>query len=227
MVIHSREFSPRLCEVLGEDQLRIALSQAISKAEKYEFSLRGPIRLFIEASFLFGCGFDTDPQYPWAAEILGTDNSEMDRAERLCIEIVNYQEIVSGQEATNTRRALADLGRIRDEPPPPPASLSAEMELLFPEKTGYLGLDAIKALLNYATLVAGAYSLPPRGESVLALLMFSFGHHCADDPLYRWIRWTLEDTRITRPEARARRLEKKAITWLDHVIAANKRTTAP
>jgi hypothetical protein len=49
--------------------------------------------------------------------------------------------------------------------------------------------------------------------------MFAFGHGCTHDPLYPWIARTLKDERIKDPAARAERLEKKAITWLDHVLA--------
>ena len=48
--------------------------------------------------------------------------------------------------------------------------------------------------------------------------MFAFGHGCCEDPLYPWIARTLTDEKITDAEARAKRLEKKAITWLDHVL---------
>ena len=64
MVVHSREFSPKLCAVLGEEQLRVALRQAIKRAGGYGFTFRGPVRLYIELMFLFGSHFDTDPQYP-------------------------------------------------------------------------------------------------------------------------------------------------------------------
>ena len=46
-----------------------------------------------------------------------------------------------------------------------------------------------------------------------------FGHGCADDPLYPWIERTLNDQAIIDAPARAKRLEKKAITWLEHVLA--------
>jgi len=53
--------------------------------------------------------------------------------------------------------------------------------------------------------------------------MFSFGHGCTDDPLYPWISRTLHDERIVNSEARAARLEKKAVTWLEHVNARNEK----
>jgi len=53
--------------------------------------------------------------------------------------------------------------------------------------------------------------------------MFAFGHGCTNDLLYPWISRTLQDERIADPEARAARLEQKAITWLEHVNARNEK----
>ena len=58
-----------------------------------------------------------------------------------------------------------------------------------------------------------------RGEALVVVLMFAFGHGCTDDPLYPWISRTLKDERIVGPAARVERLEKKSITWLEHVLA--------
>ena len=54
---------------------------------------------------------------------------------------------------------------------------------------------------------------------MVVVLMFAFGHGCTDDPLYPWISRTLKNERIVDPAARAGRLEKKAVTWLEHVLA--------
>ena len=58
-----------------------------------------------------------------------------------------------------------------------------------------------------------------REMALVIVLMLAFGHGCADDPLYPWIARTLQDEAITDPAARAKRLEKKALTWLEHVLA--------
>ena len=57
-----------------------------------------------------------------------------------------------------------------------------------------------------------------RGVVLVSVLMLAFGHGCAIDPLYPWIAKTFKDDTLTDPEARAKRLEKNALTWLDHVL---------
>ena len=225
MVVHSKIFSPRLCEVLGEEQLRVALRRAIARAGGYGFSYRGPIRLFIEFMFLFGSAFDTDPQYPWAGKILQAADDQMERAEQLRDKTLDYQEKVSGPNAANTLQALEKLSAIARRPTNIPSGdfirgTLAEMSRVFPQKAAYIGEEGLKALIQEAKAEAQKYRLPSvRGETLIMVLMFAFGHGCTADPLYPWIARTLKDERIIEPSARAERLQRKAVTWLDHVLA--------
>ncbi|HEX4963775.1 MAG TPA: hypothetical protein VF173_23310 [Thermoanaerobaculia bacterium] len=225
MVAHSKDFSPRLCEVIGDEQLRVALRQAMDRARSYGFTNRGPIRLFIELMFLFGSAFDTDPQYPWTAQFLGASEDQMERAERLYQKTLDYQEKVSGPEAVNTRKALGELAVLARQT----ATISAkdfvartlqEMNRAFPQKAAYIGEERLTALVEEGRAEARRYRFPTlRGEALIVVLMFAFGHGCTADPLYPWIERTLKDELILGPTARAERLERKAVMWLDHVLA--------
>ena len=226
MVQHLATFSPPLFRVIKEDQMREAARVGIRHARSYGFELRGPIRLYLELMLLFGSHFDTDPQYPWAAAILSDERSvsEMQRAEWLFEQTIEYQERVSGEGGANTTRALRkllDIGRTL------PTFAAAEFEPVmhrelrnaFPEKVDFIGQNALATLLRTSMADARQYDLPStRGEMLLLILTFAFGHRCADDPLYPWIGRTLTDERIVNGGARAERLEKKAMTWLEHVV---------
>jgi hypothetical protein len=225
MVLHSQDFSPQLCEVIGEEQLHIALSQAISRAIGYGFTYRGPIRLFIEMMFLFGSAFDSDPQYPWAAKILKTSDDQMQRAEELHEKILHYQENVSGPDAINMRRALEDLLVLAQKPEIFSstnfvADMRQEMVRFFPQKVAYVGEAGLRTLIQEGIAEARKYDFPtPRGDALVVVLMFVIGHGCLSDPLYPWIAQTLKDERIKEPAARAQRLQKKSLTWLENVLA--------
>lgn len=225
MVEHSKEFSPRLSAVLGDDQLRLAVRSAIQRSAAYGFTFRGSIRLFIELMFLFGSGFDSDPQYPWAAKILGSNTDQMERAEDLCKATLDYQKHVSGPEAANTRKALRELA-VRARKPPTFASetfvsgVLSEIRHVFPQKADYIGETQLISMINESVVEARNCQLPStRGEALIAVLMFAFGHGCIRDPLYPWIHRTLNDERIVNSSARTDRLQRKAILWLDHVVA--------
>lgn len=80
---HCEEFSPHLCKTLKKDELRNAVEYGVERAKEYGFDLRGPVRYFVDLMIVLGSGFDTDPQYPWAAEALriGNPDEEQDETE--------------------------------------------------------------------------------------------------------------------------------------------------
>lgn len=226
MVAHLAEYSPPLFKVIKEDQMRRAVHFGLSQAGEYELTLRGPIRLYLEMMLLFGSHFDTDPQYPWANEILSDHDSgsEMERAEQLYEKVLDYLEQVSGPDAANTRKALSELSVLAREPETLSANnlaadIRQEMTRVFPQKATYVGEEGIEALIREGIDEAQKYQFATvRGKALLVVLMFAFGHGCTDDLLYPWIARTLKDEKIINPAARAERLEKKAVTWLEHVL---------
>ena len=231
MVRHSKDVSPRLSEVLGGAQLRVAVRAALARAQTYGFTNRGPARLFVEMMFLCGSSFDTDPQYPGISEALRAPEDQMIRAEKIHQGQLEYVEKVSGPGAMNVHAALRDLAVFASQPLPfDSANLTsgmlAEMRRLFPKKAEHAGDAALQALIGESRSDCLKYGFSTvRQMALIAVLKFGFGHGCTHDPLYPWIENTLQDPRIVSPEARAARLENKARTWLDHVNARNERRT--
>lgn len=231
MIVHSKAFSPRLCAVIGDAQLRVAVHTAIVRARGHGFTNRGPIRLFVELALLCGSAFDTDPQYAAAGAVLREGGDQMQRAQRLHEGQRAYLDQVSGPGASNVHAALERLAVFARTPWQPyrhelgPGLLQA-MHRLFPQRADYIGDEALAALIDEACAEALRHALPePRGPMLIAVLMFSFGHGCTADPLYPWIERTLVDEHIANPVARTARLEKKSLTWLQHVTAANRQGT--
>jgi hypothetical protein len=228
MVQHARQFSPRLCEVIGDEQLHVAVHDALERAKQYDFTCRGPLRLFVELMFLCGSSFDTDPQYQAIGRILRGPEHEMLRAQQIHEGQVDYLEKVSGPDVVNVRNALRDLLTLARSPLPySPDTLAQdllqEMTRIFPQKVAYLGKENLTLLIDRGLVEARQYQFSTvRQQTLIVVLMFAFGHGCTADPLYPWISRTLSDDKIVSPAARAERLEKKAVTWLDHVLARPK-----
>lgn len=223
---HLRQFSPPLCKTLGEEQLLTAVKYGIARAKKYGFDMRGPVRLWLENALVFGSAFDTDPQYPWVAEIVtNSEMIQMHRAERLFEKTVEYRHSVGGERDAFTLKALEMIRPVTDGPLPfteenMTGNLRLTLATIYPEKAAYLGDEALSLLID-----AGVKAAKQRGITVLrsqvlvVTLMYAFGHGCIGDPLYPWIERTLSDETIGDPNARAARLERKALIWLDHVLA--------
>ena len=233
MVVHSKSFAPPLCKVIGDEQLRVALRAAIARAEHYGFTNRGPIRLFIDMMFLCGSGLDTDPQYPALGEVLRASGDQMLRAQQIHEGHNDYLKRVSGPGAVNVHKALRDLLTFARTPLTiAPNNLIQgmlrEMTRIFPQKTAYVGEAGLRVLIDEGIAEAQRYRFEAaRPGALLVVLKFAFGHGCTDDPLYPWIAQTLKDERTVSPAARAERLEEKALTWLQHVVARNEQASHP
>jgi hypothetical protein len=225
MMEHSKNFAPELCATLGDEQLLVALRMAMSRAWEYGLTNRGPILLFVELMFLCGSGFDNDPQYPFAGEALRSGEDQMVRAEKLHAGHNVYMEEVAGPEAIHVHKAFPELALFVREPLPfdqksLDARLHIELQRIFPQEARYVGDAGITMLIEEARSVAAAYGfIEDRQVKLVVVLMFAFGHGCANDPLYPWIASTLQDKRLLTPTDRAEQLEKTAVTWLTHVLA--------
>jgi hypothetical protein len=156
----------------------------------------------------------------------------MQRAERLYEKTLDYQEKVSGPDAANTRKALEGVLALAEQQVLPfsekdfvPGILK-EMNRIFPQKAAYIGEGRLREVAQEGRVEAKRYRfISVRGEGLIVVLMFAFGHGCTDDLLYPWIARTLNDGKIITPSARAERLEKKARTWLTHVLARSSEGT--
>jgi hypothetical protein len=226
MVLHLADFSPPLVKAIGEDQLREVVHLGMARAAQYGLTYRGPVRLYLELMLLLGSHFDTDPQYPWASDILADQQSgsQMQRTERLYEKTLAYREAVGGPGDSYTLAALRNILLLSQRT----LHLSSdnfvsdmlqEIHMMYPQKAAYVGERALEALIGKGVEHARGYRFPTlRGYALIIVLMVAFGHGCADDPLYPWIARTLNDGMIKDEAARAKRLEAKALTWFKHVL---------
>ncbi|MCJ7604147.1 MAG: hypothetical protein MUO63_21940, partial [Desulfobulbaceae bacterium] len=185
------------------------------------------VRLYLELMLLFGSHFDTDPQYPWATEILVNQDadSQMQRANRLYERVIDYRRKVAGPDDAYTFTALGKISVMARHPLLLSSgnfvsAMREQITRVYPQKAAYIGDVGLETLIHEGSDSARSHGFSTdRSVALLIVLMLAFGHGCDEDPLYPWISLTLRDEKISDPEARAKRLEKKALTWLDHVLA--------
>lgn len=225
MVRHLARFSPPLYKAVGEEQMRKAIQLGITQAAQYGFTYRGPVRLYLELMLLFGSFFDTDPQYPWAVEILTNQESgtQMQRAESLYEKTMDYRQKVAGPEDAYALDALKKVAVFARQPLNIPAdnfipAMLREIECIYPQKAVYVGKTGLEALIRKG--VSGAQRqqfMTARGMSLVVVLMLVLGHGCGKDPLCSWIAEILQNEMTIDSETRIERLEKKMLIWFEHV----------
>lgn len=226
MVAHLKVFAKRHCEVIGEKYVRETVKLGIANSRKYGFSRRGPTRFFIELMFMFGGYFDTDVQHPWASEVLGDPHvsDEMFRADGLHRKMLDYVEQVSGPQNAHARSALSATRKFASDASPEKwtdlrPELMTGLREAYPQKCQWLGEKRLGQLVDggiRASASCGVTSL--RGMALFAVLSFALGHKFYNDPLYPWIMQTLKDSNAADGNVRAKRLEEKALLYLDRVV---------
>ena len=227
MVVHCQEFSPRLCKTVTVEELQAAVRQGLERAESHGFTQRGPTRLYLDLMIVLGGGFDTDPQFPWAQQILSSvaSQNQMQRADALHARVGEYLARIDGEYNSYTKTALRTLQRLcnqgldfRDEQLD--LNLRLLMEQVHPRKVAESGTPMVSRLIAESRLKASErYQFrSARAMALMAVLAFAFGHDFDSDPFLPWIARTLKRADPGNPDAASVRLESRARTWLDAVL---------
>lgn len=84
---------PQKYRIVGEALLREVVTDGVQRAGRYGITVRRGQLLFIGLMFMFGSGFDTDPQLPGYALVLqSTDLTGQEKAEKLHQLALEYVE---------------------------------------------------------------------------------------------------------------------------------------
>jgi hypothetical protein len=223
---HISRFAPRPFEILGEKTIGQIVGLGLERAEKYGFTNRGPVRFYIELMFMFGTDFDTDPQYPWAAEVLSNADpaGQTTRADQLYQRTMRYIEMAAGQNLEYEKEALYRVVG------PSPASMTSSgwdatgiltfLKKIYPQKCEYLGDSVLEELVRRGISSAGEYSGSSRAAMIFAGLMFIFGHGCMKDPQFPWIANTLGREAPGDEDKRMEQLYSKTRIYLENALIA-------
>jgi hypothetical protein len=81
---HLNKYYAEECQALGEEGVREAIRYGIEQANRHDVLIEYDVSRYINLMFNFGRDFDTDPAFPWAAEILKDEgtlsgSAKMDR----------------------------------------------------------------------------------------------------------------------------------------------------
>jgi hypothetical protein len=83
MVGHLREFFSDESERLGEAKIRQAIRHGIRRAEQHRITAQRDVAKYIDLTFTFGFDLDSNPAFPWAAEILRGSQPPQEKIEAL------------------------------------------------------------------------------------------------------------------------------------------------
>jgi len=227
MTVHLQQFAPKYCEAMGEIELRSLINSGIARASEYGLTGRGPVRFFIEQMFLLGIDFDTDPQLPWAFEILKDSNiqDQMVRSNFLYDRTMDYIDAVGGKDYEYIKEALRKLVFLRFEDLPNAQddfgyAVLRRLRTIYPQKCDHVGEDALRSLviLGFEQSKKNGLTTYP-GISLYIALMFAFGHRFDHDPRIPWAVNLLNNEHLQNPTDRARSLYRGAMEYFREMLA--------
>lgn len=190
MVAHVKEHLPGHFKVLGESRLRLLAARALQAASGCGMYTEGSAMLFLELMVLFGSECTGDPQLPFSRCLADGSAREQARADALHREAVEYRAAVGGENGRHLLAALERLGAYPTEWRAASAqefraSLSARLQVLYPEKSERLEAGGLEALISRAIEQAQACGLrTPAAVALLSAMMLVWGAGVLNDPRF-------------------------------------------
>ena len=226
MVERAAEFAPFAHENIGRAGVARVVDIGIESAERHGLTEPGPVRAYIEIMFLLGTFFDSDPQYPWAPEILSAEQGpdQVLKADRLHARTAEFMESAAGPDNSYLKTALSFVGDMTSEDLPQTGSDIEEvyrmLTEIYPEKTESISREAVEALVAHAKELMDTYRIEsPSGIPLFTLMMVLFGWGCFRDPRFPWIAESLSAQAQTDPAGGIEQLYSRTKAYTRHMLA--------
>ncbi|MCD4732572.1 MAG: hypothetical protein K8R74_18375 [Bacteroidales bacterium] len=226
MVDHIKDFTPKLFETIGKENIRQIIKLGITRAKKYDLTYHSTVKFYLELMFMFGCDFDSDPQYPWIKEILeeGADWNQEERGDEIYEKVMDYYESVIGPNCEYEIKALQNVIQIpftefKELSTERPEKILNRIEIIYPQKCNYLGESSLKKLLDQAIFCASNHRIDNNaGRAISFALMFSLGHGCFNDLQFPWISITVNKSLHLNPGEKTQKLYSRMMTFYQKTL---------
>jgi hypothetical protein len=230
MLDRLRTHFPKHKRYLGEPQQRELVRLAVERAQSHVLTAERSMAMYLDLMCVLGSEFDTDPQLPWAADILADRSfaAQSDRIDLLHSRGWEFANKVSadfhntlGQPAGSPLiAALSEIRRQSVDELTPDAARGVSREIcgklrdLFPIKSETIGDESVCLLVRDAMKSATSYGIrSARGMWLFAALMSVVGAGFHRDPQLPWASRTLSDAALDATQ-RVNRLFAEAVTNL-------------
>lgn len=175
--------------------------------------------------FMFGGHFDTDPQYTQITAALEEIDEQAEKAGRIYEIVMAYLDEVAGKDKEKAFEAFRKMSKVNGDTEIDWTQENVDYQIknwllkIYPQKYEWLGEEKIRRVIGKGNETARKYDVTAkRGKALFVALSFGLGHGFADDPLFPWIKATLQDERFDDANARAENLERKVKIYLDRAV---------
>jgi hypothetical protein len=226
-----RQTFSRHWRYLGEAQVLEVIHHGLERAHRHHLTLESSVLPYLSVMFMLGSGFDADPQYPWAKELLTAPHlpAENARARRLQEQALDYahhalkdfrgahQEVEKGRFAGEMLRIFREGSAplVPESVPDFTHRMLLRLNRAFPHKCAYLGESTLRQVVQQGIDRAAEQGLrTERGTTVFTLMQFVLGSGFVEDPLVPWAAPLFEELQKMNPSLRADKLYEEALSQL-------------
>lgn len=196
LIPHVYEHFPSHAKYLGENAVLAVIENGCKQALSYGFKSERDLCLYSDLTIMVGVGFDTDPQLPWATEILSDKSLKdpWDKMDKLWDRAMTYLESVIGTEEVFPIQAY-NLFRKKDYMNHPLGSINNVNKRIieyfvkiWPEKFEYIRNNKLEQFISNSLYNAIRYGIShPEEQTEFTIFAFLLGHRFFIDPVYPWI----------------------------------------
>lgn len=203
---HLRLYFELPCRIAGEVCVRETIRRGVMRARRWGLTREASAQSYIDHMILLGSGFDSDPQLPWAREILERRQPELVRMDSLHAQAADFTARTAGQGSRNVLFAAARArthGLCPELSVPPSRALdqvAAWLAWMYPEKYRLVS-HRLPELVARAEATAFTHGFErPRALGCILGLTFLLGGGVTDDPMMPWVGAIVRDTQRTAGE---------------------------
>ena len=221
---HLRRYFELPCRVAGDACVRETIRLGVRRARRWGLTREASAQSYIDHMVLLGSDFDSDPQLPWAREILERRQPELVRLDSLHAQAADFLAQSAGRGSRNVFFAVARArmhGLCPELSVPPSQALEhvgAWLEWMYPEKYR-LVRHRLPELVARAEATALTHGFErPRALGRILGMTFLMGGGVCDDPMTPWVGGIVRDTQHTADE-REEKLWTSLCAYADRWLA--------
>lgn len=221
---HLRRYFELPCRIAGDACVRETIRLGVTRARRWGLTREASAQSYIDHMLMLGSDFDSDPQLPWAREILERKQPELARLDSLHAQARDFLERTAGASSKNLFFAVARArahGLCPELSRPPSQVLdqvAAYLGWMYPEKYRLVA-HRLPELVGRAEATAFTHGFErPRALGRILGATFLLGGGVTDDPMTPWVGAIVRDTTHTADEREAKlwsALSAYAERWLD------------
>jgi hypothetical protein len=203
---HLRLYFELPCRIAGDACVRETIRLGVTRARRWGLTLEASAQSYIDHMILLGSDFDSDPQLPWAREILERRLPELVRLDTLHGQTADHMARTAGPDSRNVFFAVARAlshGLCPDLSVPPSESIEVVapfLQRMYPEKFR-LVRHRLPELVAHAEATALRHGFQrPRALGRILGMIFLMGGGACDDPMTPWVGAIVRDRQHSSDE---------------------------